>query len=402
VSLLAPLAPYRGILALPHVRSLVAVTALARIPATAAGVVLTLHIVLSLGGGFAEAGALAAALTLGGAIGAPLVGRFTDRHGLRRSVLLTALGQGAFWLLAPFLPLVLLLPAAFVGGVLSMPLFSVSRQSLAALVPEDRRRTAYSLDSMSVELSFAVGPATGVLVATQVSTRAALVAIGVSMLLAGALLYVLDPPIRSDAELLAAEAGPAVSRREWLGAPLLVVLVTTAGATIVLAGTDVSIVALLRHTGELAWTSVVIASWCFASLAGGFVYGSLPRSVPARVLVILLCLLTIPIGLAGHWWVLALAIVPAGAMCAPSIASTGELVSRLVPATVRGEAMGLHATALTTGMAVGAPLAGTVVDRLGPAFGFAAAGAAGAVLAMAALVIEATTRASTRAPTLLG
>jgi len=52
--------------------------------------------------------------------------------------------------------------------LLALPLFSVSRQSLAALVPEERRRTAYSLDSMSVEASFAVGPAVGVLVVTQV------------------------------------------------------------------------------------------------------------------------------------------------------------------------------------------------------------------------------------------
>jgi MFS family permease len=401
VSVLAPLAPYRAILALPHVRSLVAVTALARIPATAASVVLTLHVVLGLGGGFAQAGALAAALTLGGALGAPLVGRITDRRGLRLSVVLTAVAQGAFWLVAPILPFAALLPAAFLGGLLTLPLFSVSRQSLAALVPEDRRRTAYSLDSMSVEISFAVGPATGVLVATQLSTRVALVAIGVSMLVSGLLLYVLNPPIRSEAELRAAEGQAPANRRDWLGGQLLVVLIATAGATVVLSGTDVSIVALLRQTGELAWTGVVIGAWCLASLVGGFVYGSLPHSVPARVLVLLLCALTIPVGLANHWWALAAALIPAGLMCAPSVASTGELVSRLVPATVRGEAMGMHAAALTAGTALGAPLAGTVVDHLGPAFGFVAAGAGGAVLALAALALVPAIRARPRAATLL-
>ncbi len=391
MSLLAPLGPYRSLLALPHVRSLVLVTALARIPATAAGVALTLHVVLSLGGGFGAAGLLGAMLTIGGALGAPLMGRMTDRHGLRRTLVLTAAGQGAFWLLAPFLPYPLLLPLGLCGGLLSLPLFSVSRQSLAALVPVDRRRTAYSLDSMSVEVSFALGPAAGVLMATQVSTRVTLLAIGGSMMVAGLALYLLNPPIRSEAELRDAEGLAPVPRSQWLSDRLLVVLVATAGATVVLAGTDVSIVAALRQRGELGWSGVVIAAWCSWSLIGGFVYGALPRALPALVLMELLCLLTIPVGLADHWWALALALVPAGIMCAPTIAATGELISRLVPAAVRGEAMGLHSSALTAGMALGAPLAGVMVDRFGPSMGFAAVGVAGALLGLAGLL---TVRAS--------
>lgn len=381
-------------LALPHVRSLVAVASVARIPATAAGVVLTLHVVLTLRGGFAAAGALAAALTVGGALGAPLMGRITDRHGLRRALVLGAAAQGPFWLLAPALPYPLLLPVAFVSGILSLPLFSVSRQSLAALVPEDRRRTAYSLDSMSVEVSAMVGPAVGVLVSTQVSTRAALVGIGVSMLLAGLVLYLLNPPIRSETELREAAQPGSLARRQWLGDRLVAVLVATAGAAVALAGTDVSIVATLRHNGELSWTGLVIGAWCCWSLLGGFVHGSLPRSLPALGLVELLCLLTVPVGLAGQWWTLAIALVPAGAMCAPTIAATGELMSRLVPARVRGEAMGVHSSALTAGMALGAPLAGSVVDRFGPALGFAAVGALGALLGLAALGIVPAARAA--------
>jgi len=401
VSVLAPLAPYRGVLSLPHVRSVVLVTTLARIPSTATGVALTLHAVLTLHTGFAAAGALIAALTVGGTLGAPLMGRVTDRHGLRRTLMLTATAQAAFWLIAPVLPFALLLPAAFLGGLLMLPLFSVSRQSLAALVPEDRRRTAYSLDSMSVEVSFAVGPAAGVLVATQVSTRVALAGIGASMLLAGLVLYVLNPPIRSEAEVQAAEGEIARTRRSWLGRRMVAVLVASAGATVVLAGTDVSIVATLRHSGELTWSGVVLAAWCVWSLLGGFVHGMLPRSLPALALAALLCLLTMPVGVAGHWWTLALALIPAGFMCAPTIASTGEVISRLVPAAVRGEAMGMQTSALTAGTAVGAPLAGAVVDRFGPALGFVAVGAAGAVLVVVALGIAPLAWASARRADLL-
>jgi len=387
MSVLAPLAPYRRVLALPRVRSLVLVTLLARIPVGAASVALTLHVVLSLGGGFGAAGALGAAMTVGTALGAPLTGRMTDRHGLRRTLLVTTLAQGAFWLIAPSLPYLVLVPAAFFGGLLSLPLFSVSRQSLAALVPEDRRRTAYSLDSMAVEVSFMVGPAAGVLLATQVSTKVALLAMGASMMLSGLLLYVLDPPVRSDAELREAEGQAPVPRRQWITGRLVVILMASAGATLVLSGTDIGIVATLRHAGELKWSGLVIAIWCCWSLAGGFVHGSLPRSLPALALMELLCVLTIPVGLAADWWSLALALIPAGAMCAPTIAATGEVISRLAPAAVRGEAMGLHGSALTAGLALGAPLVGVVVDRWSPTMGFAVAGASGALLGVIGLAL---------------
>ena len=385
MSVLAPLAPYRGILALPRVRSLVLVTLLARIPVGAASVALTLHVVLTLHGGFGAAGAVGAALTVGGALGAPLMGRTTDRRGLRRTLMLTTLAQGAFWLLAPTLSYPLLVPAAFLGGLLSLPLFSVSRQSLAALVPENRRRTAYSLDSMAVEVSYMVGPAAGVLLATQLSTRVALLAMGGSMMASGLLLYLLDPPVRSDAERREAEGQAPVLRRHWITDGLVVVLLASAGATLVLSGTDIGIVATLRHAGELKWSGLVIAIWCCWSLMGGFVHGSLRRSLPALALMELLCVLTTPVGLAGHWWMLALALIPAGAMCAPTLAATGEVVSRLAPAAVRGEAMGLHGSALTAGLALGAPLVGVVVDRSSPAMGFAVAGAAGSALGLIGL-----------------
>src|SRR5215470_15083639 len=101
----------------------------------------------------------------------------------------------------------------------------------------------------------------------------------------------------------------------------------------------------------------------------------------------LLCVLTINVGLAGRWCALALALIPAGAMCAPTISATGEVVSRLAPAAVRGEAMGLHGAALTAGLALGAPLVGVVVDRSSPALGFAIAGAAGALLGLTGVAV---------------
>src|SRR4051812_50021504 len=78
------LAPYRSVLARPGVLRLLLFAALARVPATAAGVVLTLHVVTTLGMGYAAAGLVATASTVGMAIGSPWRGRAVDRLGLRR------------------------------------------------------------------------------------------------------------------------------------------------------------------------------------------------------------------------------------------------------------------------------------------------------------------------------
>jgi MFS family permease len=378
------LEPYRRALALPGVRPLLLVSTLARVPVMAAGVTLTFYVVLVLERGYAAAGLVGAAMTVGTAIGAPLLGRLVDRRGLRPVLALTMLAEGAFWCAAPVLPYPALLVAALFGGVLTIPVFSVVRQSLAALVPVPHRRPAYALESMAVELSFMVGPALAVLLATTVSARVTMLAVGAGIVAAGAALLALNPPIRGADE--AARPARPVPRREWLRPRLVGVLAGGTAATLVLGGTDVAVVAVLREVDQVGWTGVVLALWGAYSLAGGFAYGAASRPVSPLLLVALLSLCTIPVGLGGgQWWLLALALLPAGALCAPALAATADAVSRLAPVSARGEAMGLHGSALTVGMALGAPLAGAVIDASAPAWGFAATGLLGLLVALAIL-----------------
>jgi predicted MFS family arabinose efflux permease len=390
------LKPYRQALGLPGVRSLLLVSTLARIPLTATGVMLTLYVVLALHRGYAAAGLVGTAMTVGMAVGAPALGRLVDRRGLRPMLALTTVASAVFWLSAPFLPYPALLVAAFFGGLLSLPMFSVVRQSIAALVPEDRRRQAYALDSMSVELSFMVGPALAVLVATTVSPRATMITLAAGIVLAGLALFALDPPTRAHDE--PAAPARALPRREWLTPRLAGVLAIGAATTLVLGGTDVSVVAVLRAAGQVEWTGGVLAMWAVYSLSGGFAYGAMPRPPSLLRLATLLSLCTIPVGLGGgHWWVLCFALLPAGALCAPTLTATADEVSRLVPASVRGEAMGLHGSAITVGIALGAPLAGAVIDASAPAWGFAVTGLLGALVTLAVLPIELRRRALLRA-----
>ena len=387
------LAPYRTVLRIPGMRLFMLIALIARIPATATSTALTLNVVLDRHLGYGAAGAVSAAFTVGLAVGSPLLGRAVDRRGPRPVLLVTGLAALVFWSTASLLPFSVLIPAAVLGGVLQVPIFGLVRQSLAARVSEEHRRQAFSLDSMAVELSFMVGPALAVLMITQLGDAVSTLRIvGAATALSAAVMWAYNPRVTSHGQEalnqaaldqgVAAEAHPA--RRSWLRAQFMLVLCVTAAATIVLAGTEVSIVAMLRAHDQVEWAGVTIIVWCAASLVGGFVNGAMPRPLGMVTLMALLGALTIPVGLAHSWPLLALALIPAGFLCAPTISQTIVAVSHAVPESARGEAIGLHSAALTLGNALGAPLAGAAIDHSSPAFGFATVGLVGTACALAA------------------
>lgn len=379
------LTPYRETLALRGIPSLLIVATLARIPITAGAVTLTLHVTQDLHLGYGAAGLIGAAFTIGSSLGAPVIGRITDRRGLRPVLVLTTAAEVTFWSAAQAMPYWALLVAALIGGFLTLPAFAVARQTIAALAPESHRLPAFALDSITTELSFMTGPALGVLISTTAGARVAMFAVGGGILLSGIGLYLLNPPIRGKHEA-PISAGERAPRSTWLRPRLIAVLAISSAATLVLSGTDVAVVAVLQRSGEVEWTGAVLAMWAAYSLVGGFTYGMAKQGFPPLTLFAPMALLTIPVGLAGgHWWLLGLLLLPAGALCAPTITATADAVSRLTPAAARGEAMGWHNSSLTVGVALGAPLAGVVMDATSPAWGFAAVGGVG--LAVAVLVL---------------
>lgn len=391
--------PYRRLLALPGVRSLLLVGLLARIPSTAVAITLTMHVV-DPGGldmGFGAAGLVTMASTVGMAVGSPLAGRFVDRHGLRPVLAVTTLAQLVFWSVAWAMPFPVLLAAAVPAGLLALPVFSVIRQCLTALVPVDQRRMGFSLDSMIVELSYMAGPALAIAGVTSLGSVPTMGLVAAGLVGSGTALIVLNPPIRSAEELR--EPVARVARRQWLTPGMLGLLGTVVAAMFVLAATELSLVATMKQGGDTAWIGLAIALWCAYSLIGGFVYGMLPRGRSPLVLIGAMGLLTIPVGLVGgdwHWLVLAL--LPAGVLCAPALSSSIDTVSRWVPAEARGEAMGLHGTALLIGGASAAPIAGVIIDGPGPGWAFAAAGLGCVLMVLVALPFWRRTESSVEEP----
>jgi len=418
---------YRELLAVRPIRRLLLVGMIARIPHSAAGVLLTLHIVLTLGEGYAAAGAAAAVMTIGIALGAPWRGRRVDTAGLRTALIPSVISETVIWSIVPHVSYQWLLPLVFVGGLLTLPIFSVVRQSLGVLAEGDQRRTAFALDAITTELVFMIGPAAGAVVATSGFTTAGLTVVGVATSLAGLFLMWFNPPTRSAAQTLecveeeqhaaevavvstapahlqeaAAElapAGAATSAAQalrgrladgfsWFTATVAALFAVAAGAGMVLSGTDVGIVAALQIGGHQSEIGIVFVFWCAASVVGGLVYGAMHRPVPPIFLLLGMAALTLPMAFAHDTWTLAFVSLLPGLLCAPVLSAASEKVADLVSEERRGEAMGWYGSALTAGVALGSPLAGVFIDVMGPSGGFVSVGAAGVVLCLVGLALQ--------------
>ncbi|WP_457971952.1 MFS transporter [Arthrobacter sp. D1-17] len=443
---------YRDLLAVEPIRRLLVVGMIARIPHSSAGVLLTLHIVLTLEQGYAAAGTAAAVMTVGIALGAPWRGRRVDTVGLRRALIPSVVSETVIWSIVPHVSYQWLLPLVFVGGLLTLPIFSVVRQSLGVLADGDQRRTAFALDAITTELVFMIGPAAGAVVATSGQSVLGLTIVGVSTSLAGLFLMWFNPPTRSAADngasvgeeqdaaaMTVAAAAPAhlqeaaaelalptaVRGRSglqnpgrlrrlrlrheglkgraaagfaWFTASVAAVFAVAAGAGMVLSGTDVGIIAALETNGREAEIGIVFVFWCAASVLGGLVYGALHRPVSPILLLLGMAALTIPMGFATDTLTLSLLSLLPGFLCAPVLSAASEKVADLVAEARRGEAMGWYGSALTAGIALGAPLAGLFIDTVGAWGGFVSVGVAGVLLCAAGIALQQRRRRRAAAP----
>jgi hypothetical protein len=174
----------------------------------------------------------------------------------------------------------------------------------------------------------------------------------------------------------------------WFTAAVASVFAVAAGAGMVLSGTDVGIVAALQTGGHQAEIGVVFLFWCTASVLGGLVYGAMHRPVSPVLLLLGMSALTLPMAFAQDTWTLALLALLPGLLCAPVLSAASEKVAELVEEGRRGEAMGWYGSALTGGVALGAPVAGLFIDGTGPGTGFVAVGVAGVALCLVGLALQ--------------
>ncbi|MFE6379669.1 MFS transporter [Streptomyces roseolus] len=379
---------YRKVVAHPGIGPLMVLGFFAKIAVVAIPVVMNLGVVLGLGRGFGASGLVIALWTVGVAIGGPVQGKLMDRYGVRRVLAASVAGQALFWGLGPALPYEALAVSAVACGLLNLPGFAIVRLRLAVAIPEEERHTAFALDAMTSNISYMVGPALGVTIATAISSDVSMRGLGLIVSLAGIGLWLLNPQVRDEVKGTdAPSAKPAkVPFRAWFTPALVPVLMATTATTLATAGYEVAIVGGLREAGQVEWSGLVLTVCGLCSLIGALVYGTL-KNPPSFALISGLVGLTTVVGgfATGDWRWLCLAMVLPAALCSPAFASTASAASGLAPAGARGVVMGCYSAALTLGNSIGAPLSGTVQDAMSPMWAFVIIGAAGATLSALAL-----------------
>lgn len=345
------------------------------------------------------AGAVVAATTLPSVVTGPVLGAWLDRTARRRAALASnqvVLGAGLLAILAAAgrAPGWALLALAAVAG-LTAPLATGGFTSMIpSLVPERLLPRANALEATSFNAAAISGPALAGAAAALFGPSAAVAA---EAGLAGlAVLAILRLPRIARVEARAATSMAATVRqglRHLARTPVLrgVTVATAAG----LGGLGLLTLAL-PFLAERLGAGRAGAGYLWAALEAGAAAGALAAArplaawPPQRVVIAGVALL----GLAMASWPLApsfpvalLLVALAGAVEGPAFAATFATRQRWSPADLRGQIFTTAASVKVGAFAVGAALAGPMIERAGVGGTLAVAGAvhvAGALLGVAA------------------
>ncbi|MGW7440526.1 MFS transporter [Streptomyces sp. NPDC054849] len=346
--------------------------------------------------GIGDAGAVAAALWLGQALGGPVIGRFADRRG-HRPVLLVACGANAAVLFA--------LVAAVLGGLslsarmtlavaagLTVPQVGpLARARWARLAGEDKALlgSALSFDTTLDEVGFVVAPALAGILAVTVHPASALLLAGVLILFFGTL-FAVHPTAPGPTAAAPTAPGAQTGVRLWSpGLLLLCAMAVLQGAA--WSGANTGVNALAESLYEAGAAGLVWAAMAVTSSLAGFVTvarpGSADLSVRLRWTIAVQAALTLPLLAVSGLWGAAFAVAGIGLAVAPHLIALFGLVERAGPAERMGEAMTVAGSGLILGQALAAAVSGPLANAYGHRAAFAvscAAAAASAALALTA------------------
>lgn len=374
--------PYSEIFRAPGTRGFAAAGFVARLPIAMAPIgIVTM---LSQGhGGYWLAGAVAAVFTLTNAIAAPQISRLVDRFGQGRLLAPTAavaVLAFAILMLASRLdwPVWTLFAAALLAATMpSMPAMVRARWT-EIFRDTPQLNTAFAFESAADELVYIAGASLSVGLSVALFPEAGLLA-STLFLAAGMTAFVLqrgtEPKVRT------AESGPR--RSAILLRPVQIITAALVFVGAIFATAEVSTVALTRDLGQPGAASLVIGVYALGSFIVGLVVGALNLRIPLHrqllAALAVLLLTTLPLLLAGSVWTLAGAIFLSGVAISPTFITAFGLIERRVPPEALTEGVTWVMTGIGIGMALGAFVAGWVVDVFGPRSGFWVSAAAASV-----------------------
>jgi MFS family permease len=372
---------YRRVLALPGFVGFLGRGLLLRVPNIAAPVVLTLYVATGPhGANFAAAGLVVALWPIGMAVGSPVQGWFIDRHGFRPLFVAATLVQAGFWGCALVVPFPVLAVAAFVSGLSMVSAGTITRLAISAIVPEDIRHTAFSINSMLTGFSVLVVPPIAVVIVTRVGVASAVLGVGAVFVLSCLWLAARTIPLERP------RTGSAFGGlRSMLSGKLILTFAGVAAIGVMTSGGDIALLATLNSVGQTAWAGVVLAVCAASALLGGFLYGGRSRGLPPAPLVVAVGLGTAAIGIWADWRWMAVAFVPTALLVSWAQCATADTAGKLADPRVRATVMSTYGAAVTAGAALGPPLAGAVFDLGSHQLSFLVIGGIGVLAGLLAL-----------------
>jgi MFS family permease len=387
------LAPYARLLRARELAYLFSASIVGRLPIGMCGLAILL-LVQGASGSFAIGGATTAAYIAGLAIAAPALGRIIDRHGPQLLLALCAIGfpasLGALVAAVQYgYPGVWLVTFAVAAGATFPPITVCMRTYLRQRFAEDALlATAYSFDSVLIEVMFIAGPMlVALLVAVSAPSVAVLCAAGCALV--GVALFLRSPALR------AWRIEPR-TRRSLLGPlaqPRFVALVLIFACYAIAFGlTEIGVAAYAAQVNRPALAGIFLGLMSAGSACGGLAYGSRTWRGPlAQQFALMLAIMGTGLApLAGPWGIGMFAVLSTlgGIVMAPALIIQSMLVTKTAHAEHATEAFTWSTSALLAGVGAGMAFGGALVERWGASAPFIAAALAAWVAAAAAYFLS--------------
>lgn len=366
---------YRSLFEEPGRAWFIIATAIGRVP-NAMKALACILLVQQLTGSYGLAGLVGATQTMVAAILAPVLARLIDvrgEHGVLLWSMVAHIVGVALLIAAAYsnLPSASMLIGAAVIGGSSVQFGSLSRARWVKSLGRGRAlERAYSLESMVDEMGFVIGPMLVVPLTISVHPTAGIVA-SMMMTVVATLMLLRKPrgetSVRMSTPLAEGHTGNEQSVIRIPAVQLMIASLVMMG--VLFGAAEIVMVSFTEHHGRPNAASYVAAIFAIGSLLGAILYGARqwPGSTPMKIFITFwwIGLGTVPMLLAPSIAMMALAVFITGLAISPGMIVANLFVEQVSPSSKLTEAFAWLGSAMATGAAIGAILAGYLVDEYG-------------------------------------
>jgi MFS family permease len=346
-------------------------------------------------GSYAVAGTVTGGFAVAEAIGGPQVARLIDRYGQSRMLPITLLLHASAIALLIALTLassplwMLVLAGVLAGGSLPQIGAQTAARWSHALRGSPVLSTAFALESLGGGLAFLVGP-------VLIGTMSALVhpvagsALATLLVLVGGFALALqrstEPPSH--------RGGQRASSEGLFNRGFLALVATSIGIGLFFGTMQVSVTAFAVDRGAAALAGPLYSVTSLVSMIAGLVYGARRWSMSVGMQFVAslgsLCLLCVPLLFVTSPLALGFALALPGLAIAPFMVLSSVLTESRVEPSMLTQAFTWLNSGSAAGIAMGAAMAGRVVDAHESQWGFALALLATAIATLAATAVRRT------------